>query len=255
MMHYQKELELLKNTVPRLFKDTEIQNKKVSYKERDEVVTSSDLYIETELIQAIQKAFPNDHFHSEEFNHLTELQDRTWIIDPIDGTSNYVHHLDLFVNQIAFYDQGEIVLSYIYVPRVNKVFHAIKGEGAFMNGEPIHTSSSKQPNMMMSLVGISHQTKKDKKLFYHMLDFAYKNNIKVRMLGTLGYELSAVAEGSFSILYTDVTNFWDIAPGLLLIKEAGGITMNESGKDYVMGDAHLFCCCDIDIQKRIINSF
>ncbi|MCF7930632.1 MAG: inositol monophosphatase [Acholeplasmataceae bacterium] len=250
-MNYQQELDMLHRVVASIFEETEAQQKEVSYKERDEVVTSSDLYIEKELIKAIKKEFPNDHFHSEEYNKLTELKDRTWIIDPIDGTSNYVHHLDLFVNQIAFYDQGEIVLSYINVPRADKVFYAIKGEGAFLNGKRIHTTSSNQPNMLMSLVGISHKTEKDKSYFYKMLDFAYQNSIKIRMLGTLGYELAAVAEGSFIVLYTDVTNFWDIAPGLLLVREAGGIVLNDKGNEYMMGDQHMFCLCDSSIKDRI----
>jgi len=254
-MKYTKELELLQRSVPAIFKLTELQQKEVSYKERDEVVTSSDLFIETELIRVIKKEFPNDNFHSEEFNKFTELKDRTWIIDPIDGTSNYVHHLDLFVNQIAFYDQGEIVLSYIYVPRANKVFHAIKGEGAYLNGKRTYVTSSNKPNMLMSLVGISHNTGKDKHFFHQMLDYAYHENIKVRMLGTIGYELAAVAEGSFIVLYTDVTNFWDIAPGLLLVREAGGIVLNNEGDEYVMGDNHMFCYCDKEIKGRIIKSF
>lgn len=252
-MKYLKELKLLQETVPSLFKLTELQQKEVSYKERNEIVTSSDLFIETELIKVIKNSFPNDHFHSEEFNKFTDLQDRTWIIDPIDGTSNYVHHLDLFVNQIAFYDKGEVVLSYIYVPRASKVFYAMKGEGAFLNGKRIYTASSNQPNMLMSLVGISHKTEKDKSLFYDMLDFAYQNSIKIRMLGTLGYEMTAVAEGSFIVLYTDVTNFWDIAPGLLLVREAGGIVLNQEGRAYVMGDHHMFCFCDEQIKDKIIK--
>ena len=253
-MNYIKELELLQRTVPDLFRLTEKQAKEVSYKERNEVVTSSDLFIETELIKAIKKEFPNDHFHSEEFNKYTELKNRTWIIDPIDGTSNYVHHLDLFVNQIAFYDQGDIVFSYLYAPRANKVFHAIKGKGAYLNGNPIYTTQSKAPNMLMSLVGISHKTEKDKSFFYRMLKFAYDHNTKVRMLGSVGYELAGVAEGSFIILYTDVTNFWDIAPGMLLIREAGGIILNEEGKAYQMGDSHMFCFCDEHIKDQVFES-
>jgi len=253
-MKYSKELECLQKSVPELFKLTEMKAKEVSYKERNEIVTSSDLFIETELIKAIKKEFPNDHFHSEEFNKFTELKDRTWIIDPIDGTSNYVHHLDLFVNQIALYDKGEVVLSYVYMPRAKKVFYAMKGEGTYLNGTRIYTTSSKAPNMLMSLVGISHKTEKDKRYFYDMLDFAYQNSIKVRMLGTVGYELAAVAEGSFIVLYTDVTNFWDIAPGLLLVREAGGIVLNNEGDEYTMGDNHMFCFCDEHIKDRVVEA-
>ena len=87
-----------------------------------------------------------------------------------------------------------------------------------------------------------------------MLDFAYQNSIKVRMLGTVGYELAAVAEGSFIVLYTDVTNFWDIAPGLLLVREAGGIVLNNEGDEYTMGDNHMFCFCDMNIKDRVVEA-
>lgn len=253
-MKYQKELELLQNTVAKLFEETEKETKEVSFKDMNEVVTSSDLYIEQELIKAIKNNFPEDHFHSEEFNKNTVIKDRTWIIDPIDGTSNYVNRLDLFVNQVAFYDKGEIVLSFINVPRAHKTFYAIKGEGAFLNGKKIHTTSSESKNKLMSLVGISHQTNKSKEHFFDLIDYASLNNVKVRMLGSLGYELAATAEGSFVILYTDVTHFWDIAPGLLLIKEAGGIVVNEHAKQYVLGDRHMFCFCDEKMRNHVVYS-
>ncbi len=243
-MTYEKELQLIKSTLPRLFAETEKEQAKISYKKMSEVVTSSDLFIESELIRVIKDAFPSDFFHSEEFNQYTELKNRTWIIDPIDGTSNYAHALDLFVNQVAFYDEGNIVLSVVYYPRVQKIFYAVKGEGAFMNGEKISVADSTSKNNLMSLVGISHQTEKNKDMFYQMIRFGYLNNIKIRMLGTLGYEMTAVASGSFSMLYTDVKNLWDIAPGMLLVREAGGYVVNQDGDDYQFGDEHLFCFCD-----------
>lgn len=254
-MAYEKELTLLENTVPGLFKKTEEQEKKISYKQRNEIVTTSDLFIENQLIKAIKTAFPNDRFHSEEFNRETTLDDRTWLIDPIDGTSNYAHRLDLFVIQIALYDKGHVVLSYIHAPRVGKTFHAIKGQGAFMNGHPIHVyDEGEKPNRLMSMVGLSHQTSKDKHLFMHMIDYAYNHSIKIRILGTLGFEMAAMAEGSFVLLYTDVTNYWDIAPGMLLIQEAGGVLVNHLGETYRMGDPHMIVCADETIKQSVLES-
>ncbi len=254
-MMYRKELELLQENIPLIFQKTEATEKQISYKSRNEIVTSSDLFIETEIIELIRQTFPNDHFHSEEFNRDTNLYDRTWLIDPIDGTSNYAHHLDLFVVQIALYDKGEVVLSYIYAPRVNKTYYAIKGFGAFMNDQPIKVYQDQgQKNRLMSMVGLSHQTTKDKYLFHHFIDFAYQNNIKIRILGTMGFEMAAMAEGSFMMLYTDVTNYWDIAPGILLVKEAGGIIINQFGEPYQMKDEHMIVCCDETLMREVTNS-
>jgi len=250
-MKYQKELELLQNNVPKIFFETEKQNRKVSYKQRDEIVTSSDLYIENEIIKLIKEQFPGDHFHSEEFNRTTQLKDRTWLIDPIDGTSNYAYQLPLFVIQIALYDKGEVVLSYIHAPKINKTYHAVVSQGAFLNNQPMHTySGEKRPGRLMSMVGLSHQTDKDKSMFMKMIDFSYENHIKIRILGTLGLEMAAMAEGSFVMLYTDVTNLWDIAPGLLLVKEAGGMIVNEKGLPYMFGDEHLIACCNEEIMRE-----
>jgi len=254
-MNYEKELRLLEQVVPNLFQQTEEQEKKVSYKQRNEVVTSSDLFMESEIIKAIKKEFPNDLFHSEEFNRETGLGDRTWLIDPIDGTSNYVHRLDLFVVQIALYDKGEIVLAYVHVPRVGKTYHAIKGEGCYLNGKRVNVySEGEKPNRLMTMVGLSHQTTKDKHLFFHMISFSYKNDIKIRILGSLGYEMAAMAEGSFVILYTDVTNYWDIGPGILMIREAGGIIVNQLGENYEIGDEHMFCFADETIKSQVLES-
>jgi len=253
-MNYQKELDLLLKFIPNIFLETEKQERQISYKKKSEIVTSSDLFIERSIINLVLSVFPNDHFHSEEFNRDTLIQDRTWFIDPIDGTSNYAHNLDMFVIQIALYDQGDLVLSYIYAPRVNKIFYAVKGEGAYLNGKRIHTSSTlEDKNRLLSLVGISHDPEKDKSLFYQMIDFANKERIKVRILGSLGFELSELAEGSFTLLYTDVTNYWDIAPGVLLVREAGGIFINELGEPYKLGENHMIACADETIKNKIIE--
>jgi len=244
-MNYKRELELLQSTIPNLFEKTEASVKEVSFKVRDEIVTSTDLYIEQELINSILKEFPNDHFYSEEFHKNSSLQNRTWLIDPIDGTSNYAHQLDMFVVQVALYDQGDFVLSYIYAPKVHKTYYAIQGYGAYLNNTRIHTiQDADSRNRLMSLVGITHQSDSDKSMFQKMIHFCLQNKIKIRMLGAMGFEMAHLAQGSFVLLYTDVKNPWDIGPGLLLVREAGGLVVNDQGKSYSIGDNHLFACAN-----------
>jgi len=255
VMNYQAELNLLQNQVPNIYKKTNQLERVVSYKQRTEVVSTTDLYIEREIIKAIKETFPTDTFHSEEFNQDTTIKERTWVIDPIDGTSNYVHRLPIFVVQIALFEQGEVVLAYVYIPSTGKTLYALKGEGSYLDGKRIMVSeTSDQPNRLMTMVGLSHHSKPDKRMFMHLIHFTNKHEIKIRILGSLGYALIGMAWGSFVMLYTDVTNLWDIAPGVLLIQEAGGILTNQLGEPYQLGEGHLFAFCDDDIKNQVIES-
>ncbi len=255
-MGYQKELNLIKEITHKIYDETIGQTLKSKFKGVQDLVTSTDLHIEEALIGIIRKVFPNDHFHTEEFHSQTRLKDRTWIIDPIDGTSNYAVGLPLFVVQIAFYDQGDIVMSYLYAPRLDKTWHAVKGGGAFVNDDPYQTDYREDDNMVMALVGMTHD---NKKTFYDkMLDLAIERKYKLRMLGSIGLELALASEGMFNFFYTNETKIWDLYPGLLLLKEAGAVLLNEKGKPYELGDEHLFICKDKDaediLKDRILPS-
>ncbi len=255
-MTYQKELNLIKEVTKKIYDETIDKTLESKFKGLQDLVTSTDLHIEEELVGIIKKVFPNDHFHTEEFHNQTRLKDRTWIIDPIDGTSNYAVGLPLFVVQIAFYDQGDIVMSYLYAPKLNKTWHAVKGEGAYVNDKLYHTNDHSDSSMVMSLVGMTHD---NEKMFYeNMLDLAIKRKYKLRMLGSIGLELALASEGMFNFFYTNESKIWDLYPGLLLLRETGAIVLNEKGKPYELGDEHLFICKNDDakviLEKQILSS-
>lgn len=239
-MNYQTELNLLKTHVPRIYQEIDNNLKEVSFKSGDEIVTTTDLYIESELIKVIKKAFPSDTFLSEEFHKDGDLVNRAWLIDPIDGTSNYAVNFDQFCVQIALYDNDDLALAFIYVPSNQKTYYAIKGEGAYLNDQRIHILDNKKPsNKMMSMVGYTNKHS-DKTYYEKLLKHALKEQIKLRMLGSIGLELALTAEGIFTMFYTSVKNLWDLGPGVLLCKEAGAILFNEHGHPYQLGDTHLF---------------
>lgn len=239
-MNYQKELDLLIKSVPLIYEQAKKIKKEISYKAGNEVVTTIDLFVESELIKKIKETFPLDTFLSEEFYQNEKLTNRTWVIDPIDGTSNFSVELDLFVIQVALYDQDAFVLSMIYNPTSNKMLYAVKGQGAFRNGVKYLVSDSKEKeNLMLSMVGITTKHK-DKSIYQKLIAHALVSNTKIRILGSIGLEMSLMSEGIFDIFYSSVTNLWDIAPGILLSKEAGALVFNEQGKPYQLGDKHLF---------------
>lgn len=239
-MNYLKELELLKIHVPRIYREIDSSLKEVSFKSGDEIVTTTDLYIESELIKVIKTHFPTDTFLSEEFHKDGKLVNRAWLIDPIDGTSNYAVNLDLFVVQVALYDQDDLALAFIYNPTNQKIHYAIKGQGAYLNDKRIHVLDNKKPsNSMMSIVGYTNKNT-DKSFYDKLFKFVFDKQIKMRIMGSIGLELSLTAEGIFGMFYTSVKNLWDLGPGILLCREAGAILFNETGAPYQIGDTHLF---------------
>ncbi len=249
---YQKELDLLKEAVPRIYEDATKIKKEIAYKEGNEVVTTIDLFIEQKVIDAVLKAFPNDTFLSEEFHKDGLLQNRTWLIDPIDGTSNFSVDLDLFVIQIALYDQGDFVLSYIYHPRNKDTYVAVRNKGAYLNDERYHLKDKKNNrHVLMSLVGITTKDK-EKDYYKQLIDYGMSNQTKLRILGSIGLELSLASQGILNVFYSGVTNLWDIAPGILLCRESGTQLFNEHGKDYQLGDKHLFIT-DNETRKNLIK--
>ena len=250
-MKYQIELDLIKDITKRIYDETLEFDFVTEFKGEQDVVTTTDLFVESELIKSIKTVFPDDNFHTEEYYHETKLKNRTWIIDPIDGTSNYASGLGLFVVQIALYDQEDIVLSFIYLPVFKKTFYAIKGEGAYLNDQRYFVNDNLKPtNFMISMVGITH--KNEEKIYYRRItDFSIKNKYKLRMLGSIGLELALTSEGVFDLFYTNVTNIWDLYPGVLLLKEAGAVLINEKGEDYRLNDLNLFACKNQVVKEMI----
>ncbi len=250
-MKYQKELDLLKSKVKPIYIEANKYVVLISTKGDQDIVTTTDFFIEDSLINEIKKTFPKDFFHSEEYHNKTKLKNRTWIIDPIDGTSNYASNLGLYVIQIALYDEQDIVLSYIYAPELNKTYYAVKGEGSFINDHHyVIPKTIRSSNFLISMVGITH-TNEDKTFYEKLIDLSMEKKYKLRMLGSIGLELSLASEGIFNIFYTNVTNLWDLCPGLLLVREAGAILLNEKGEPYKLTDKNLFVCKD-DAAKQIL---
>ena len=252
-MKYKIELELLKRNLELIYQEAIKIAKNIKFKGEQDIVTTTDLFIEKQIIKVIKENFPYDTFHSEEYYNQSKLKSRMWIIDPIDGTSNYAVNLDLYVIQIALYDQDDIALSFVYVPKFNKVYYAIKGEGSFLNDHRILLSNKNQPsNLMISMVGLSHKNE-DKSIFKKIINLSITHMYKLRMLGSIGLELSLASEGVFNLFYTNVTNLWDLCPGILLAREAGAILLNEKGLPYQLGDKHLFVCKNEEAKKILLK--
>ncbi len=188
----------------------EIEKLQVSKKGPSDFVTNSDLKAEKIIINELKKAKPNYSIISEE-NGIEENKDEknTWIIDPIDGTVNFLHGIPHFAISIALKSDNEIISGLIFDPIKNEMFYAEKNNGAFFNNHRMRVSKKNQINECLFVTG--GKLEKEIALPY-------------RKSGCAALDLAYVASGRYDGYFQHNLNLWDIAAGILLVKEAGGIT-------------------------------
>ena len=186
----------------------EIENLQVSKKGPTDFVTNSDLKVEKIIIEELEKARPNYSFISEERGIKTNKDsENTWIIDPIDGTINFLHGVPHFAISIALKSKNEIVSGLIYDPIKDEMFFAEKNNGAFFNNQRIRVSNKNNIDDCLFATGGKLKTEVD---------------FPTRKTGCAALDLAYVASGRYDGYFQKDINLWDIAAGIILIKEAGG---------------------------------
>ncbi len=187
----------------------EIENLQVSKKGPTDFVTNSDIKVEKLIIDELKKARPNYSFISEE-KGLENNKDltNTWIIDPIDGTVNFLHGIPHFAISIALKTNNEIVSGLIYDPIKDEMFFAEKNNGAYFNNHRIRVSKKNKINDCLFASG----SKINKEI-----DFPHRKS------GCAALDLAYVASGRYDGYFQKNLNLWDVAAGIILVKEAGGI--------------------------------
>ena len=190
----------------------EIEKLQVSKKGPSDFVTNSDLKAEKIILEELIKARPNYSIISEE-NGIKKNKDKnnTWIIDPIDGTINFLHGIPHFAISIALKTKNEIVSGLIFDPIKNEMFFAEKNNGAFFNNQRIRVSKKNQINDCLFATGGKIKNEPD---------------LPFRKSGSAALDMAYVAAGRYDGYFQHNLNLWDIAAGIILIKEAGGI-LNE----------------------------
>ena len=187
----------------------EIENLQVSKKGPNDFVTNSDLKTEKIIIEELKKAKPNYSIISEE-NGIEINKDikNTWIIDPIDGTVNFLHGVPHFAISIALKSSNEIVSGLIFDPIKNEMFYAEKDNGAFFNNHRIRVSKKSELNNCLFVTG---------EKVTNNIDLIYRKS------GCASLDMAYVASGRYDGCFQNNLNLWDIAAGIVLVKEAGGI--------------------------------
>ena len=201
----------------------EVENLQVSTKGPGDFVTSADKRTEKILIDELQKAHPEFGILTEESGVINKSNTKNrWIIDPIDGTMNFLNGVPQFAISIGYEEEGEIKCGVVFNPIMNEMFLAEKGNGAYLNNTRIRVSNKKKIKDALLVTGGPKGSSKIKdKIFSEYINVS-KNVSNVRKFGSAALDMAYVACGRFDGYWQRELNYWDVAAGIIIVKEAGG---------------------------------
>ncbi len=196
------------------------------------LVTDVDYLCQAKIIELIEKDFPADEVISEEKINYFDNRKNRWIVDPLDGTTNYAHGYPFFCTSIAYEVNGEIVVGAVYNPIFNELFYGRKGEGAYLNGNRIGVSNVQVLRDALLSTGFPYDLATNKRNNVdNFVRFIYKSQA-IRRDGSAALNLCYLACGRFDGFWELKLNPWDVAAGCLIIMEAGGKITNFQGKPF-----------------------
>ena len=199
-------------------KDLVIDEKSTSV----DLVTEVDKASENKIIDFIHNNYPEHSILAEESGKTDKESDYTWIIDPVDGTTNYAHGYPLFAISIGVKHHDEMIIGTIYLPALDEFYWSIKGEGAYMNEDRIHVSHAKTLEKSVVATGFPYNKKTSPHNNLDYISHIIPQLGGVRRSGSACVDLVSVAMGRFDGYFEMYLNPWDYLPGQLLVREAGG---------------------------------
>ena len=200
---------------------------KVESKGLQDYVTNADREVETFIRDALKRAYPDDDFLGEE--HGGKIGRAVWIVDPIDGTFNFLRHIPFFCVSIAFVLDGNVEVGVVYDPVGEELFAAHRGAGAVLNGEPIKVSTCAR--LEEALIGLSSSYRTSSEPYLTVARRLFEQQSDSRRLGSAALGMAYVAAGRLDGFWELHLNSWDVCAGLLLVSEAGGWR-----NDFLAGD-------------------
>ncbi len=205
------------------------KDKKVELKGEINLVTEVDRICEQRIVEIIKKTFPEHNILTEETPMPEGSSSYRWIIDPLDGTTNYAHGYPFFCTSIALELEGRVVLGAIYDPLLDELFTAQQGQGAFLNGERIVVSKTERLTNALICTGFPYDLRESPvNNVDHFNNFIMEAQA-VRRDGAAALDLCYVAAGRFDGFWELKLNPWDVAAGKLLVEEAGGLVTDFGG--------------------------
>ncbi|MDR1418482.1 MAG: inositol monophosphatase [Endomicrobium sp.] len=223
----------------------------VEYKGEIDPVTQADKESQKAMIKIIKDIFPEHGVLAEE-DGVSELDnDYCWIIDPLDGTVNFLHGLPIFAISIGLKYKKEIITGVVYSPILNEIFIAERGKGAWLNGKKVKVSQIKENIRSLGVTGVPYSLRENK-ILKNFENITVKVQ-GVRRLGSAALDLAYVACGRFEFFWEQGLKAWDIAAGILLVKEAGGMISDYYGKKDCLFENTMLAANNLKIHEEILK--
>lgn len=233
----------------------EVSQLQVSRKGPADFVTAADLKAEQTLFEELSRVRPGYGFIGEERGRV-EGSDRThtWIVDPIDGTTNFVHAIPHFAISIALEREGVIVAGVIYNPIVNDLFWGEKGRGAFLNNEVrLRVSARTRLEDCVIATGIPFKGRPGQTRFLKELHAVAPQVSGVRRFGAASLDMAWVAAGRYDAYWERDVSQWDVAAGVVIVQEAGGMVTDADGEPNARGAADGVLAANLDLHPRVLE--
>jgi len=207
---------------------------KIEYKGLNDLVSYVDKTAEGIIVAGLEKILPESGFITEEKTSSKIAERYNWIIDPLDGTTNFIHGVPVFSVSIALKEYDELVLGVVYEINQDECFYAWKGSPAYLNGEEIRVSQASKISDSLIATGFPYYNFEKQPQYIGLLTYLMKSCHGIRRLGSAATDLAYTAAGRFDAFYEYNLNAWDVAAGIVIVKQAGGHVVNFSGGDEVL---------------------
>lgn len=219
----------------------------VAEKRLNDLVTTVDINSQNAIVTMIRESFPGDFIIAEENLDasvnagIDRDASRRWYIDPLDGTTNYIHSFPIFAVNIALEEPegSKMVLGVTYDPMRDEMFHAVSGQGAYLNGKPIHVSGISDKSKTLFVTGFPFRSLEYFDDYLKTFKFFFANSRGIRRAGSAALDLAYVAAGRAEAFWELTLSPWDMAAGVILIEEAGGKVTDFFGEENALWSGHI----------------
>ena len=232
--------------------------KDILAKDTNDLVSYVDMQSELLLIEKLSKIVPEAGFIAEESSPDTNTNELNWIIDPLDGTTNFIHNIPAYAVSVALAGKNEILLGVVFNIPQSELFYAHKSGKAFCNGKEITVSKNAKMGDCLIATGFPVKNFERLKEFQSTTEYFMKNTRGLRRMGAAAVDLCYVACGRFDGFFEYNLNAWDVAAGALIVERAGGKVSDFKGeKNYLFGKEIVACSAGVnsEFQKIVENNF
>ena len=234
-----------------------LKSQNIEHKGLHDLVTNLDKYSEKKLVDFLGELVPDSGFIAEEGTSTKVGKEYNWIIDPIDGTTNFVHGIPCFAISIALQRNNKTILGLVHEMNLKESFYAFEGGEAYLNGDIIEGSKTKDLNQSLIATGFPYSDYGKTDPYLEVFKEVMQKSRGLRRLGSAATDLVYVAAGRFEAFYEYGLSPWDIAAGGYILQKAGGLVNEFSGKeDYIFGKTLIASNnFDYDELKEVINKY